>query len=151
MAEPMRYPERIEWAGIGGREGEPIGPDESFEHARLYALDDSFEAHLGSFCTTGDAVGFDEAKRCAEAAFRALIDLNNTLSQPAQADVLAPLSPRERDVVEGLRRGVRLSPLAREMGVSVHTVRNFLKGVYRKLGVHSQVELLAKLSSQGGC
>jgi DNA-binding CsgD family transcriptional regulator len=69
------------------------------------------------------------------------------VDEPERAPALdlTKLSRRERDVVEGLRSGVRLSALARHFGLSQHTARNHLKHVFRKLGVHSQVELLARI------
>jgi DNA-binding CsgD family transcriptional regulator len=69
------------------------------------------------------------------------------VEQAARAPALdlSTLSNREREVVEGLRSGKRLSRLAEEFGISAHTIRNHLKHLFRKLGVHSQVELLARL------
>jgi DNA-binding CsgD family transcriptional regulator len=60
------------------------------------------------------------------------------------------LSQRERDVVLALRRGLRLSDIARVLGISNHTARNHLKHVFRKLGVHSQVELLSVIGARAG-
>lgn len=58
---------------------------------------------------------------------------------------LSGLSQRERDVVNALCRGLRLTDIARVLGISNHTARNHLKHVFRKLGVHSQVELLSSI------
>jgi DNA-binding CsgD family transcriptional regulator len=58
---------------------------------------------------------------------------------------LSGLSQRERDVVHALCRGLRLTDIARVLGISNHTARNHLKHVFRKLGVHSQVELLSTI------
>ena len=58
---------------------------------------------------------------------------------------LSGLSQRERDVVNALCRGLRLTDIARVLGISNHTARNHLKHVFRKLGVHSQVELLSTI------
>jgi DNA-binding CsgD family transcriptional regulator len=55
---------------------------------------------------------------------------------------LKRLSPREREVLEHLLRGHRVSSIARELGVSEHTVRNHLKSMFRKLAVHSQADLV---------
>jgi DNA-binding NarL/FixJ family response regulator len=59
---------------------------------------------------------------------------------------LAKLSGRERELVTSLRMGERLSVFAARTFISKHTARVHLKSVFRKLGVHSQVELLAKTS-----
>ncbi len=55
---------------------------------------------------------------------------------------LARLSPRERDVLEHLLNGHRVSTISQRLAVSEHTVRNHLKSMFRKLGVHSQPELI---------
>lgn len=85
MSKPIPYPERIEWAPPSERTawyGLPIGNHDAFiyDAAGLWAYSCLFEVELGSFRLTGDASGFDESKRCAEAAFRKLIELNNELS-----------------------------------------------------------------------
>lgn len=52
------------------------------------------------------------------------------------------LSKREREVLDRLLQGHRASSVARLLGVSIHTVRNHLKSIFRKLDVHSQAELI---------
>jgi two-component system nitrate/nitrite response regulator NarL len=58
------------------------------------------------------------------------------------------LTPREREIVSALSSGQRVGAIAGRLGVSEHTVRNHLKAVYRKLDVHSQVELLSRWRTQ---
>lgn len=55
---------------------------------------------------------------------------------------LSRLSPRERDVLEHLLDGHRVSTISQRLEVSEHTVRNHLKSMFRKLSVHSQPELI---------
>jgi DNA-binding CsgD family transcriptional regulator len=57
------------------------------------------------------------------------------------------LSRRERDVVTHLLQGHRVVSIAELLDVSEHTVRNHLKSIFRKLGVHSQAELVDRLHS----
>jgi PAS domain S-box-containing protein len=64
---------------------------------------------------------------------------------PSQVPGLAELSPRQWDIVTRLLRGERVPEIARAMFVSQSTVRNQLGTIYRKVGVHSQAELLALL------
>lgn len=52
------------------------------------------------------------------------------------------LTRRERDVLALLLDGRRVSSIARALYLSEHTVRNHLKAIFRKLGAHSQSELL---------
>ncbi|MDZ4695886.1 MAG: LuxR C-terminal-related transcriptional regulator [Deltaproteobacteria bacterium] len=62
-----------------------------------------------------------------------------------QVEREATLSDREEQIARLLAKGHRVSHIADLLGISPHTVRNHFKSVFRKLGVHSQVELLAKL------
>lgn len=55
------------------------------------------------------------------------------------------LTRRERDVLALLLDGRRVSSIARTLYLSEHTVRNHLKAIFRKLGAHSQTELLDRL------
>lgn len=60
------------------------------------------------------------------------------------------ITPREREIVCGLVCYRRLSRVAEVLGISVHTARNHLKSVFRKLNVHSQDELLRYLLDDRG-
>lgn len=86
----------------------------------------------------------------ALASERAKLWARPPVAESAESDAapridLSVLSQRELDVVQALSRGLRLSDIARVLGISSHTARNHLKHVFRKLGVHSQVELLSWL------
>ena len=59
--------------------------------------------------------------------------------------VLRGLSRRQSEILRRLTRGERISAIAHELFVSQSTVRNHLSAIYRRLGVHSQSELLARL------
>ena len=58
------------------------------------------------------------------------------------------LSPRQWEIVTRLLRGERVPDIARSLFLSQSTVRNQLGAVYRKLGVHSQAELIARLQGR---
>ncbi len=77
----------------------------------------------------------------------------NATHQCAEVEaILGQLSSRERQIVELLLASRRVPGIAATLGISPHTVRNHLKAVFRKLGVHSQealLELLRKASEQG--
>jgi PAS domain S-box-containing protein len=57
----------------------------------------------------------------------------------------AQLSGRQWEVVQRLAQGQDAATIAKAMYLSPSTVRNHLVAVYRKFGVHSQVQLLATL------
>jgi DNA-binding NarL/FixJ family response regulator len=56
--------------------------------------------------------------------------------------LLERLSPRESEIVEALVLHRRTARVAKALFISPHTVRNHLKSIFSKLGVHSQEELL---------
>jgi DNA-binding CsgD family transcriptional regulator len=57
------------------------------------------------------------------------------------------LSPRLGDVLRGLARGLSEKQLADELQLSQHTVHDYVKALYRRIGVSSRGELLARLVS----
>lgn len=64
-----------------------------------------------------------------------------TTSGRLAARGLSPLSVREVEVVRRVASGLPVRAIAAELHLSAHTVRNHLKSAYRKVGVHSQVEV----------
>lgn len=73
-----------------------------------------------------------------------LADLQHSGAGSAAA-ALDRLSPREREVLDAFARLGRIAGVAKQLCISPHTVRKHVKAIYRKLGVHSQAELLAYL------
>ena len=75
--------------------------------------------------------------------------LGHQLGLPAESDKLPTerLSARELEVLSFLREAKPAPQVAEELGTSVHTVRNHIRSIYRKLGVHSRAELVRRLSS----
>jgi PAS domain S-box-containing protein len=54
-------------------------------------------------------------------------------------------SPQQKEILMRLVRGERVREIASSMYLSPSTVRNHLTAIYKKVGVHSQTELLVKL------
>jgi len=59
------------------------------------------------------------------------------------------LTPRESDVLQLIGAGHSNKQTARELGISVHTVRNHVQHLLDKLGAHSQLEAVAIASRLG--
>ena len=57
------------------------------------------------------------------------------------------LTPREREVLDRLLDGERVHSIANELFVSKSTVRNHLSSIFKKVGVHSQDELIRRMRS----
>jgi len=51
------------------------------------------------------------------------------------------LAPRERELINYVRRGLRNREIAAELGVTVGTVKAYLHAMFEKLGVSSRTEL----------
>ncbi len=58
------------------------------------------------------------------------------------------LSPREAEIARWLLQGQRVPAISRRLTISPHTVRNHIKAMFRKFGVHSQAELVDRLMGQ---
>lgn len=58
------------------------------------------------------------------------------------------LSPREREVLGAIARGASTAEIAAELFLSGHTVRDYVKTVFEKLGVSSRGELVARLFAE---
>jgi DNA-binding NarL/FixJ family response regulator len=63
---------------------------------------------------------------------------------PTPGDANAHLSPREREVLESLAAGRTYKHIGNEMGVTIHTVRSYIRRIYEKLHVQSRTEAVAK-------
>jgi DNA-binding NarL/FixJ family response regulator len=62
-----------------------------------------------------------------------------------QADVVVPLSQREREIAILAADGLTSKDIADRLYLSVRTVNNHLQNVYTKLGVSSRAELAGSL------
>ena len=112
----------------------------------------SMDAQQG--CDRGTGAEFPGSCSLASALSK-ILEGQADNSRFARGDSLPPpelrrLSTRELEVVQALRQGLRLSEVARVLSISHHTARNHLKHVFKKLGVHSQVELLSLMGGSRG-
>jgi LuxR family transcriptional regulator, maltose regulon positive regulatory protein len=85
-------------------------------------------------------------------------DIAPTDVAPARQPLVEPLSERELEVLRLLRTDLDGPDIARELVVSLHTIRSHTKKIYAKLGVSSrrqairraeELELLPRARSQG--
>lgn len=67
-------------------------------------------------------------------------------SQIAQLLMLVyELTPREREVLQLVLKGLVVKEMASALQVSVYTVQDYLKALFRKVGVHSRGELVVRV------
>ena len=53
------------------------------------------------------------------------------------------LTPRQAEILRMLARGRSTDQIADELHLSVETVRNHIRGIFRALGVHSRLQAVA--------
>ncbi len=64
---------------------------------------------------------------------------------PAAESPLADLlTPREIEVLTAMSDGASNKVIARQLGISLHTVKFYVEAVFRKLDAHSRAEAVAK-------
>jgi len=59
------------------------------------------------------------------------------------------LTPREREVLQLLARGLTNAAVAEQLSLSLHTVRSHRSSIMRKLGVHNAAELVGAALRRG--
>ncbi len=59
------------------------------------------------------------------------------------------LSPREREVLVHLARGISIADIGVEMAISRHTVSDHVKNIYRKLNITSRAEAALQAKNMG--
>lgn len=59
------------------------------------------------------------------------------------------LTQRETQVIRGICAGSSAAEISDELGISVHTVRDYTKAILAKLGARSQAEAVGKAIAQG--
>jgi len=59
------------------------------------------------------------------------------------------LTPRETDVLNAVANGLTNKEIARDLGISLHTVKFHLESVMRKIGVSSRTEAVSKAMGLG--
>ncbi|MEM1381185.1 MAG: response regulator transcription factor [Pseudomonadota bacterium] len=67
----------------------------------------------------------------------------------AEKNAIAHLTKREIDVLEGLAQGLRYKEVAIRLGISHHTVAEYIKIIYRKLQVTTRVGAIREAVKQG--
>lgn len=77
--------------------------------------------------------------------------LRSLVSDAAEPATPAPpvLTAREQTVLQRLADGKQVNVIAKELGISVHTCRGYVRSLLSKLGVHSQLEAVVVAVSQG--
>ena len=67
---------------------------------------------------------------------------------PAPGEAQMELAPRERELLDHLAAGRPYKQIADQMGITIHTVRTYIRRIYEKLRVQSRTEAVAKYLKQ---
>ena len=69
---------------------------------------------------------------------------SRTFSELRETSAQELLTPRELQVLAAIGEGASNKAIARQLGISLHTVKFHIESVFRKLGVRSRAEAVAK-------
>jgi DNA-binding CsgD family transcriptional regulator len=116
----------------------------------IYPCSTSAYSSLRLYRKTGKPSFGERERRLASLVFEQVSWLHpNDLAPPPTEASTSTLSPRERQVMSLLLEGDSRKEVAKKLGLSQHTVADYLKVIYRKMGVCSRAELLAKCLQNG--
>jgi DNA-binding CsgD family transcriptional regulator len=99
--------------------------------------------HFGGFFRCRGDRGFDERDRNLLELF--VLEAAHLL----WPETTIALPRRLRETLDRLLRGMSAKQVARDLGLSVHTVNEYIGELYRRYGVHSRGELYARVGRNG--
>jgi DNA-binding NarL/FixJ family response regulator len=121
----------------------------------------AFHAGARGICSRNDSV--ESLAKCIRSVCQGQIWANSEqvafavealacspIVRAVDANGLSLLSKRELEVVRSLAEGLTNREIAERLGLSQHTIKNYLFRVYDKLGVSSRLELLFMTLTQAG-
>lgn len=80
---------------------------------------------------------------------RTVLDIVRQMEPDAAAGTAVDLTPREREVLGCLVQGMSYKAVARELRISIDTVRSHIRAVYRKLQVNNVAEAVGRALREG--
>lgn len=89
------------------------------------------------------------AKRASTPFLRRVLDATTMAPAPDQAALAAPLSARELDVLRLLDSTLSGADIARELSISLNTMRSHTKAIFSKLGVTSRPAAVRRATDLG--
>ncbi|HKE93312.1 MAG TPA: response regulator transcription factor [Povalibacter sp.] len=92
-------------------------------------------------CTTEQ---FDAALRAIAVGLTVRSNAGRLFDALAEHDPPALLTPREFEVLDAISAGHGNKAIARDLGISLHTVKFHIESLFRKLGVRTRAEAVAR-------
>ena len=129
----------------------PVRPTVAVRTGKTFALSQYPLAHLGAIDQLGLHRDFDAHAAFTPADHKLLrlfhVELGRLWRRDAvrqAADPTADLAPRLQQTLALLRDGCSEKEVSAKLGISPHTVHNYVKALHARFGVTSRGELLAK-------
>jgi DNA-binding CsgD family transcriptional regulator len=110
----------------------------------------SFSRELDAVGADGEPLRLRGFTRPVRGEAEAWITTIEAIDGPRAEVNLPGLTPREREIAGLVAEDLSDAEIAAAIQISPHTVRQHLKGVYRKLGVRTRVGLTRRLLAGGG-
>lgn len=117
--------------------------------------------HLAVEAARSGAVGFLQKDGSIQTVITALRSVNEgylmidphllteDVPRTGTSDLVPALSPRELDVLRLVGAGVRPAMVAKQLDISLHTVKSHLSSLKRKLDTHTQLETVTRAVALG--
>ncbi len=86
--------------------------------------------------------------RSSDSLSRASADQIRSINKPATPDAPA-LTRRETEVLRWLEQGAQTNDIARNLGISIKTVRNHIQNIFHKLNAHNRLEAVCTARRHG--
>jgi len=116
------------------------------EHKPTVVLGAGDRDAMGLLPANADASQIDAALRAVAAGLivRSPVACEAGFSQLRESDAQSLLTQRELEVLSVLIEGLTNKAIARRLNISLHTVKFHIESVFRKLGVRTRAEAVAK-------
>lgn len=128
-----------------------------FPNTNVVVYSDVQDHHTVMSCVKAGAMGYLTKDTCLNEVISTIVTTYNggsvfspsisrsVIQQIQQSvDYQNNLSFRERQIVEGLKNGLSYKLIGYKYGISLDTVRQYIKRTYKKLNINSKGELLAQ-------
>ncbi|HEX6963814.1 MAG TPA: helix-turn-helix transcriptional regulator [Lacipirellula sp.] len=117
-----------------------------FEHVLVSVFTLGLQAYSGIvlYRRCGEPPFLDRERAIVHAMFQHVDWIHRSVFQAAALVGATDISPREREVLMRLLAGESRKTIAANLRLSVYTVADHLKQIYRKLGVKTRAGLMAK-------
>ena len=120
--------------------------------AKLIGTSEATEATVGIRTADGRRVAVDisSTQLVANGSVVGVFGLADPAHEPTAAAGTAPhLTPRQQDVLRYLAAGSSTAQIAARLGIANETVRNHVRGIMQRLGVHSRLEAVLRAHELG--